>query len=236
MNFDIQFAIRAFPKILEAAPISVFITVVSIIMGLIIALFITLVRTNKVPILNQLTKIFISFVRGTPLIVNLYILYFVVPYLISELNNKMGWHINANNVNPYVIAIIAFSLSSAAFLSEIIRSALSSVDKSQSEAAYSVGLTKFQTLRRIVIPQALIVATPNLGNIFLSLMKGTSLAYAVSVVELLGKAKIEAAEGFNFMEAYVDVAIIYWIISFIFEKFFSIFESRLKSYKKEVTM
>jgi len=99
-----------------------------------------------------------------------------------------------------------------------------------------VGLTKFQTLRRIVIPQALIVATPNLGNIFLSLMKGTSLAYAVSVVELLGRAKIEAAEGFNFMEAYVDVAIIYWIISFIFEKLFVIYESRLKNYKKEVTM
>jgi len=152
------------------------------------------------------------------------------------LDVKMGWHINANNVNPYVIAIIAFSLSSAAFLSEIIRSALSSVDKGQSEASYSVGLTKFQTLRRIVIPQALIVATPNLGNIFLSLMKGTSLAYAVSVVELLGRAKIESAEGFNFMEAYVDVAIIYWIISFIFEKLFVIYESRLKNYKKEVTM
>lgn len=206
MNFDIQFAIKSFPIIFKAAPISIFITIISLSFGFIIALLLTLFRMNKVPVLNQLSKFYISFVRGTPLIVNLYILYFVVPYLISRLGVKLGWHINANNINPYVIAIIAFSINSAAFLTEIIRSALISVDKSQSEAAYSVGLTKFQTLRRIVIPQALVEAVPNFGNTFLSLIKGTSLAYAVSVVELLGRAKIVASDGFNFIEAYVDVA------------------------------
>ena len=104
------------------------------------------------------------------------------------------------------------------------------------EAAHAVGLTTWQGLKRIVIPQALVVALPTLGNIFLGLIKGTSLAYAVRVLEVLAKAKIIAGDGYQYLETYIDAAIIYWIVSFIFERIFIILEYRLNRFRGEVVV
>jgi len=123
-------------------------------------------------------------------------------------------------------------MNASAYLSENIRSALNSVDKGQIEAGYSVGMTSSQNLRRIVIPQALVVALPNFSNVFLEITKDTSLAFSVMIVEIMAKASVEASSGYKYLEAYVDAAIIYFIVCYIFGKAFIILENRLKRYKK----
>jgi len=228
MVFDIEFAIKIFPKILEAVPITLFITIFSIVIGLIIGLFIAICRINKVPILKNIAAIYVSFIRGTPILVQLYVVFYGLPELFTYLHESRGWNLSSNAIPHIAIVLIAFTLNASAYLSENIRSALSSVDKGQVEAAYSVGMTSVQSLKRIIIPQALVAALPNFSNVFLEIAKDTSLAFSVMVVEIMATATVEASSGYKYLEAYVDASIIYFIICFIFAKFFVILENRLK--------
>jgi L-cystine transport system permease protein len=129
---------------------------------------------------------------------------------------------------------VSFSLNVGAYLSETIRSAILSVGKGQIEAAESIGMTASQVMRRIVIPQAAVVAIPNLGNSFIALLKDTSLAFAASVPEIIGQAKIAAARSSKFFEAYIVAAAIYWLICILFEQLMSFGEKRLRRHERGV--
>ena len=128
-------------------------------------------------------------------------------------------------------AIIALVLEQSAYASEIFRSSLAAVDEGQMEAAYSVGMTKTQALVRIVLPQAMAIALPNLSGLFLGLVKGTSLAYYVGVYEITATANLLAMPALNFIEAYIMTTIIYELISFIFNKIFRTVENNLKKFR-----
>jgi len=232
MAFDIQFAIKTFPRILAAVPLTLFITIFSIMIGLIIGLFIAICRMNKIPVLKNIAAIYVSFIRGTPILVQLYVVFYGLPELLTYLHQTRGWNLSSNNIPHITIVLIAFTLNASAYLSENIRSALGSVDKGQFEAAYSVGMTNFQSLKRIIIPQALVVALPNFSNVFLEITKDTSLAFSVMVVEIMATATIEASSGYKYLETYVDASIIYFIICFLFAKLFVVLENRLSIYKK----
>lgn len=232
MIFDVQFAINSFPKILTGVPMTLFITIFSITFGLIIGLLIAVIRINKIPILKNIVAVYVSFIRGTPILVQLYVVFYGLPELLTYLHQVRGLNVSENGVPHMAIALIAFTMNAAAYLSENIRSALSSVNKGQFEAAYSVGMTEFQCLGRIIVPQALIVALPNFGNVFLEVTKDTSLAFSVMVSEIMATASIQASNGYKYLEAYVDAAIIYFIVCYIFGKVFLIIENRLKRYKK----
>ncbi len=232
MNFDIQFALNTFPKILKAVPMTLFISVVSIALGLIIGLIIAICRTNNVPILKTISAIFVSFIRGTPIIVQLYVVFYAFPELLTYLHQSLGWRVSPKGISPIYIALITFTLNAAAYLSENIRSALNSVNSGQLEAAYSIGMTSFQSYRRIILPQALVSALPNFSNVFLQITKDTSLAFSVMVVEIMATSSVEASSGYKYLEAYLDAAIIYFIVCYIFAKLFIVLENRLKSYKK----
>lgn len=236
MSFDWDFLIKSLPQIAARIPITLLLSVLALFLGLILGFLLALCRINQVPILNQFASLFISFNRGTPLLINLYLVFFSFPIMLQNFSKQMGWSLNVNDVNPYLLAIIAYSFNCSGYLAEIIRSALCSVDKGQTEAAQSVGLTYFQALKRIVIPQALVVATPNIGNLFVSLIKGTSLAYAVTIEEILGHAKTLATSGYTYLEAYINVTIIYWILCFIFQKIFHGAEKYLKRFRAEITV
>ena len=116
----------------------------------------------------------------------------------------------------------------SAYMSETFRAAILSVEKGQMEAAISVGMTKWQAMKRIVLPQAFVIALPNFGNSFIGLIKDTSLAFVVSIVELMGKAKIVGAQGLNFFEVYIVVALIYWGVCIIVEKLLAILEKKVR--------
>ena len=215
---------------------TLFLTVVSMAFGLVIGFAVALVRMYKIPVLRQIAAAYVSFIRGTPLVVNIYIAYFGIPALLHYLSGKYGWNIDIQDVPAIVYAIAAFTVDTSAYLSETIRSALGAVDSGQYEAAYSIGMTKYQAFRRIIIPQALAIAIPSFGNLLLGLIKGTSLAFTISVMELMAVAKIQADVAYNYIEVYLIVSVIYWVICFTFEKIFSRVERKLNSFKIGVSL
>ncbi|BBI33307.1 amino acid ABC transporter permease [Cohnella abietis] len=231
MVFDIDFAIKSLPKIISGIPMTLLISVFAIMFGLMIGFLVTLCQMYKVPVLNRISMIYVSFIRGTPLLVQIYVTYYSLPMVIDWAGMKLGLNISSADLPPLAFALTAFTFYSGAYLSETIRSSLGSVDNGQMEAAYSVGLTTGQAFRRIIIPQAFVVAIPNIGNIFLGLIKGTSLAFTVMIIEVLSNAKIVAADGYRYMEAYVDAAIVYWVLCIFFERLFVWLEKRSGRFK-----
>jgi His/Glu/Gln/Arg/opine family amino acid ABC transporter permease subunit len=174
-------------------------TIISFVIGLAIALVVALARLSSNPLLNNAARLYISIIRGTPLLVQLFIVFFALP----ELHVK---------ISPFPAAVIAFSLNVGGYAAEIIRSAINSIPKGQWEAAQTVGLNYAATLRRVILPQAARVAVPPLSNTLISLVKDTSLASTILVTELLRTAQIAAAPTFEFFALYGTAAAYYWVI------------------------
>lgn len=229
MNY--KFLIDTFFIALSGAPTAILITVVSLLIAIPLGFLLALTRLNDIPVLKRLTSIYVSFIRGTPMIVQIFIIYNSAPLIISNIFKSMDIKFNIYNVNPIWYAFIVFSLNTIATLSEVFRSALSTVNKGQLEAAQSVGLTNFQAYRTIIIPQALVVALPNICTATTNLIKGTSLGYAMSLKEITLRAKVAANVGYNYIEAYIDIFLVYLIICSIVEYGFKLYEKRLRSYK-----
>ncbi|CDF46609.1 aBC transporter permease protein [Roseburia sp. CAG:100] len=143
------------------------------------------------------------------------------------INAKYGTNLAVANIPGFVYAVLALGLNSSAFSSEMIRSALLSVDKGQVEAAHALGMTYGQTLRRIIIPEALTVALPTIGNSLISAIKGTSLAFTCAVVEITAQGKIIGGRNYRYFEVYCSLAIIYWIVTVIIEQILKFTEKKL---------
>lgn len=171
--------------------------------------------------------VYVSFVRGTPVLVQLYIAYFGLPLFLRYLNGRFGWGINVNDIPGFVFSIVALGLNQSAYLSETFRAAFNSVDTGQIEAAKSLGMTSSQAFRRIIFPEAFEVAFPGLGNSIISLVKGTSLAFTTSVVEMTAQARIIGGRTYRYFEAYIALAIIYWLITIILEVVFNLIEKKI---------
>jgi putative amino-acid transport system permease protein len=196
--FDINYAINLFPFMIKKLNITLSISLLSLMFGLIIALIIAFICNCKFKGLYSLAKIYVSFFRGTPLITQLFFLYFGLPQIIPFFNR----------VNGFTIAIIGLSLNSGG--------AISSIDKGQMEASLSVGMSYFQAMRRIIMPQAARVAIPTLFNSFINIIKGTALTFTIGVTEVMATAKMEGASSYRYFEAFANVIIIYWIVVQLF--------------------
>ncbi|OUM85942.1 MAG: amino acid ABC transporter permease [Bacillus thermozeamaize] len=232
--FDWGFMVQSFPEIVRYLPVTLGIAVISMIFGLFLGFLTALVRFYQIPVLNRLAVVYVSFIRGTPLLVQIYLAYYGIPKILGALNEANGWNLNVDSIPALFFVYLTCSVNVGAYLSESIRSALLSVDKGQIEAAYAIGMTSFQAMRRIILPQALVVAFPNFGNLFISLVKDTSLAFIISVVEIMGAAKIVGARGLHFFEVYIVAALIYWFVCFLIERMMLFAERRLRRYEREI--
>ncbi|MFG1931897.1 ABC transporter permease subunit [Mycobacterium sp. NPDC048908] len=192
-------------------------TVISFVIGLVLALAVALARLSSNVILTNVARFYISVIRGTPLLVQLFIVFYALP----ELGVK---------IDPFPAAIIAFSLNVGGYAAEIIRSAIQSIPKGQWEAAETIGLNYVGTLRRIILPQATRVAVPPLSNTLISLVKDTSLASTILVTELLRQAQIIAAPTFEFFALYGTAAVYYWVICLVLSFGQARIERRLERY------
>jgi His/Glu/Gln/Arg/opine family amino acid ABC transporter permease subunit len=215
---DIPFMIKSLPEILRGVPVGMAITLVGMLLGCIIGLLTALLRIYKIPVASQISTVYISFMRGTPLMVQILIAYYGIPVIIRWINFYWGTSINISSIPALYYMFYCYSLCVGAYLSEMFRSAILSVDLGQMEACYSIGMTVPQSLIRIILPQALTNAIPNLGNTFISLVKDTSLAFTASVAEVMGMAKIVAGRTSKFFEAYIVAALIYWAMCIVFEQ------------------
>ena len=186
---------------------------ISFILGLILALCTALARLSGIRILAGIARFYVWVIRGTPLLVQLFIIFYGLPSI-------------GVTLNPFLSATIGFTLSVGAYNSEIIRASILSVPKGQWEAAYSIGMTYNQALRRIVIPQATRVSIPPLANSFISLVKDTSLAAEITVIEMFQVSQQIVAATYEPLTLYMEAAFIYLIVSTVL----SLFQDRLEKY------
>ena len=170
-------------------------TLVSFALGLALALVTALVQFARIPVLRQLARFYIWVIRGIPMIVQLFVVFFGLPNL-------------GIVIDPFPAAVVVFSVSQGAYCAEIIRAALESVPAGQMEAGYCAGLTWLQTVRRIILPQALRTAFPSLGNSFISLMKDTSLAASITLTEMFMITQRIVARTYEALALYVEVGLI----------------------------
>lgn len=211
----INIAGSSFLPLLEGALKYTFpLAVTTFTLGLIIAFFTALARIFGNKLLSVIAQTYVSIIRGTPLLVQLFIIFYGLPTIGIILD-------------PFPSAVIGFSLNVGAYASEIIRAAILSISKVQWEAAYSIGMTHSQALRRIVLPQALRVSVPPLSNSFIGLVKDTSLASLILVTEMFRRAQEIAATNYEFLFVYSLAAIIYWVICFILTLIQGRIEARL---------
>lgn len=226
--FELNFMLSSVPEIIRFIPITVLMALVSCAIGCVLGILLALARFFKVRFLSRVIAVYVSFIRGTPMLVQLYLVYYGLPLLVKSIIEATGGEYDPNAIPKIVYAFTAFSLNSAAYMSETFRSALEAVDKGQLEACYSIHMTTFQALRRVILPQAFEIALPPLGNSLLALVKDTSLAFSISIVDLMAGAKIVASRSFRFFEIYIVVSLIYWTICFVLERLIAVTEKRLK--------
>jgi His/Glu/Gln/Arg/opine family amino acid ABC transporter permease subunit len=205
------------PLAKAAITMTIPLTIISFAIGLVIALAVALARLSPNVLLTNAARFYISIIRGTPLLVQLFIVFFALP----EFGVK---------IDPFPAAIIAFSLNVGGYAAEIIRSAIQSIPRGQWEAAETIGMNYAGALRRIILPQAARVAVPPLSNTLISLVKDTSLASTILVTELLRQAQIIAAPTFEFFALYGTAAVYYWVICLVLSFGQSRVERRLERY------
>jgi len=181
-------------------------SVISILCAIVLALLAALARLSRFAMVNSLAGLYVSLMRGTPLYLQFFFFYFGLAQLGLVLDS-------------FPSAVIALSLNYGAYMSEIFRAGIQAVGRGQIEAAYALGMTPWQTMRRIILPQALRIITPDIGNQFIAMQKDTSLASAIALEELMGKARQAGAPRHHFFEALVVAAVWYWLLTIILSYF-----------------
>lgn len=217
----------AIPKILERLPVTLGLTAAGAFFGLILALGFAIVKINRVRVLYPLQALLVSFLRGTPILVQLMLTYYGIPLLLKALNTKYGLELNINAIPAQVFAITAFAFNEAAYTSETLRAAIQSVNSGEIEAARSLGMTERQVYRRVIIPNAAVVATPTLINTLIGLTKGTSLVFSAGIVEMFAQAQILGGSDYRYFERFISVALVYWGISIIIENIGRLIEKKM---------
>lgn len=217
--FDFNYMVKSFPIILSYAHTTIIITAVAAVVGIAIGSLVAVIRINKIPVLDKIVVVYISFIRGTPFLVQLFLIFFGLP----EILQKIGYQ-GVREIPALFYVFIVFSLHFGAYSAEIIRSAILAVAKGQLEAAYSIGMKSSQAYRRIVLPQAFRMANPALCNNIISTLKGTSLVFNVGVIDMMRKADLMGANSHRSLELYIDVAIIYILLVFIISKLAALLE------------
>lgn len=212
--FNVRLVFERIPKLLAYLPITLELSIVSMIIALLLGLLVAIIRVKKINVLSQIAVAYLSIIRGTPMIIQLYIAYYGVPMILRLINPNA----NLTTVPGIVYAFVALGIYESAFTSETIRAAIQAVDRGEIEAATAMGMRYSQILRRVIIPSALEIAVPGLINSFIGLIKGTSLASACGVVELTYENSIISGRDYRYLEGYVALAIIYWIITFVLER------------------
>ncbi|WP_172196628.1 amino acid ABC transporter permease [Saccharibacillus qingshengii] len=202
------------PMIKAGLQFTIPLTLISFALGLVLAVLVALVRLWKVPVLSQIAGIYVWIIRGTPLLVQLFIIFYGLPSI-------------GIKFDPFPAAIIGFTLNMGAYNSEIVRAAIQSISNGQWEAGYSLGMTRGQALRRIILPQAARVSVPPLSNSFVSLVKDTSLAFTITVVDMFQVSKQIEAVTYEPLLIYCEVAVLYLVLCTVLNALQNVMEKRL---------
>ena len=214
MSFDFSLIWNSLPLLLAGAGVTIEITAIAVGLGFIFGLITSVCRLSGVKILNILAVCYVNIIRGTPLLVQIFLIYFALPMIIGE------------RINPFVAAVAACSVNSGAYVAEIFRAGIQSVDKGQMEAGRSLGLSWMQTMRYVIMPQAFKHVIPPLGNEFISMTKETSLVSVIGFEELTRRGQLIIAKTYGSFEIWLTVAAIYLVMTLTIARLVSYLERR----------
>ena len=223
---DLNYIVNTFLVTLKGIPVTLIIMVVAILLSFIPALLLALGQIYKVRGVRTFSVVYLAFIRATPPILLILFFYSLFPSLLNQIFKSLGSQVDVFKFNPLYYAFIIYSLMTTGSLSEILRSAILTVDKGQLEAAQAIGLTNFQAYLRIIFPQALRSALPNLANLVINLVKGTSLVFVMTVKDITALAKVEASHSYQYSESYLVIFVIYLIICGLIQWMFRSLEKR----------
>lgn len=209
------------PALVRGGVIAVFVVVCSELIGTMLGLAIALCRLSRRKLLSIPSLVYVDLVRGTPMLVQILFVYFGLPSLISSITGQPF------NIHPLVAGISALGLNSAAYVSEIYRTAISSIDKGQTEAAKALGLSSLQTFRYVIFPQAFRWAVPPLGNEFITLLKDTSLLSVIAVMEVVKEGQLYMARTYAVFPTYLGIALVYVLMTLSITSVLRVVERRL---------
>ena len=213
---------NAFQQVVPCLTVTIQIVFWATVMGCVLGLILSQIMIRKVPVLQRITRLFISFIRDTPLLVQMMLCYYGFPAFLGLIG------IDANRWDKLIFAFIAYGLNQAGFLAEMFRGATEAIPIEQTEAALSVGLTRFQTFRRIIFPQMLRIVLPAFGNDFVGLFQGTSLVYLLGVMDVMGRARSVGTSSGHFLEPYLAALVLYIVISIILTFLFWILNRKVE--------
>lgn len=223
---DINYIIETFVKTLAGVPVTLAIMIVALLLSFFPALFLALGQIYQVRGVKSFSVVYLAFIRATPPILLILFFYSLFPSLLNQFFKNIGSSIDVFSFNPLYYAFIIYSLMTTGTLSEILRSALLTVDKGQLEAAQAIGLTTRQAYVRIVFPQALRSALPNICNLVINIVKGTSLVFVMTIKDITAIARVEASYGYQYFESYLVIFILYLIICGLIQLGFRVLEKK----------
>ncbi|MDR2447212.1 MAG: ABC transporter permease subunit [Treponema sp.] len=224
MNFSFSFMLIALRAAASKIPITIALAFISLVIGVAFGLLIALARFFNVRILAFIFRWLVTVVKGIPVVLLLLVFYVVCASVYDPFMTVLGFPFTFKNLNKAIIAVAALSVYSSIGLSEAFRGSLASVKKGQYDAGFAAGLTSFQVITRIALPQAIPVSLPIVCNIFIALTKAVALSSMVAVVDVMGAAVITVTSNYRFLEAYVAAAIVYWGICLAIESVFAALE------------
>ncbi|GHT81129.1 amino acid ABC transporter permease [Spirochaetia bacterium] len=210
------------PRVLASLPTTLTIVLVATISGLVLGFILAFLQLEKVPFLKQLCQALVSFIRGTPIIIQMFIVYYGLPMLLLQVG------INITRWDKIYFIYITYGINTGAYFSEIIRSAILAVPRSQSDAAAAAGLTRMQAYSRIILPQSVVIAIPSLGTSMTSLLQDTSLAFALGVLDVIGRVRALGSITSRILEGYVVAALIFIVLTIALEKLFGFIEAKTR--------
>lgn len=217
MHFNFDLVVNSFPLLLVGAGVTIKITALSVALGVVIGLFAGIARISRIKLLRVLAAIYVDFFRGTPLLVQIFLVYFALPVITGQ------------RVDPFVAAIGSCGINSGAYVAEIFRAGIQSIDKGQMEAGRSLGMTWVQTMRYIIVPQAFKRVIPPLGNEFIALLKDSSLVSVIGFEELTRRGQLIIAKTYGSLEIWLSVAVIYLAMTLTISRFVAYLERRYKT-------
>lgn len=216
MNFDFDLIFRSFPLLLMGAGITIQITAISVGIGLLIGMFVGIARLSSNFIVKSLATVYVDFIRGTPLLVQIFIIYFALPLILGQ------------RIDPFIAAITACGINSGAYVAEIFRAGIQSIDRGQMEAGRSLGMTWAQTMQYIILPQAFKRIIPPLGNEFIAMLKDSSLVSVIGFEELTRRGQLIIARTYGSFEIWLTVAVIYLVMTLTISRLVDYLERRYK--------
>lgn len=225
--FDADVFQYEFPRILARFPITLQIVLVATVAGLLLGAGLAFVRIRRTPVLSPVAGVFISYIRGVPVLVQLFVIYYGLPMILREAAG-----IDTRDMDKMIFIHVTYGLNQAGFMAENMRSSVKAVPAGQWEAGYASGLTGFQTFSRIVVPQAARVAIPSFETGFVALFRSTTLAYMVGIADMMGQVRVLSNTTFRTIEGYICVMIIQVVISLLLERLFGLLNRKLRFGKK----